>query len=140
MKCIKLFLIVLMITLALGCTKLKQQPLVTPETNVEAMYSGLSANDVQNAIIVACTTRGWKVDKKTKSQIDASILVRGKHYVFVSIPYSSKQVTIKYKDSSNMFYEGGVMPKIHHNYNKWVTNLMQTINLNLLSKSNMHKL
>ncbi len=83
MRSVKVLFIVLMLCLAVGCTK---KAIMTPEINVGTRYEGLSSQDVKTAIIEACIGRGWKIDSQTDTQIDASITVRGKHFVAVRIP------------------------------------------------------
>ena len=128
-------LILLVMTLALtaGCSK---KPLITPSLNV-TNFSAVTTSDVKKAIVEACTARGWKVDAVTDTWIDASITVRGKHYVAVHIPYSTQSVRIEYRDSSNMKYTTGETTKIHRNYNLWVNNLIHDINAKLTAISNL---
>lgn len=133
MRSVKILLFVLMLCLAAGCTK---KAVMTPEINVAARYAGLSAHEVKTAIIEACTARGWKIDAQTETQIDASITVRGKHFVAVRIPYSAQSVKIEYRDSSNMSYTPGNTPKIHRNYNNWVDYLNRDIHARLTAISN----
>lgn len=133
MKFVKTLFLVLALSLAAGCAP---KAIMTPEINVGTHYAGLSSQDVKTAIIEACTGRGWKIDSQTDTQVDASITVRGKHFVAVRIPYSAQSVKIEYKDSSNMRYTPGETPKIHRNYNNWVDYLKRDIHAKLTSISN----
>lgn len=133
MRSVKVLFIILMLCLAIGCTK---KAIMTPEINVGTRYEGLSSQDVKTAIIEACIGRGWKIDSQTDTQVDASITVRGKHFVAVRIPYSVQSVKIEYKDSTNMRYTPGETPKIHRNYNNWVDYLSRDIHAKLTSISN----
>ena len=63
-----------------------------------------------------------------ENEIEARIIVRGKHTVVVSIPYDTQHFSINYKDSINMNYNEG---KIHPNYNKWVADLEQALMVNI---------
>lgn len=133
MRSVKVLFIVLMLCLAVGCSK---KAIMTPEINVGTRYEGLSSQDVKTAIIEACVGRGWKVDRQTDTQVDASITVRGKHFVAVRIPYSAQSVRIEYRDSENMNYTGGENPKINRRYNSWVSYLHSDIHAKLTSISN----
>ena len=136
MKLVKLLVLVLMVACMCGC-QLKQKAVQTPVLNVDTTHSNISSADVRRAILEACNDRGWHIDAKSNSRIDASLSVRGgKHFVAVRIPYSSKSVKIEYKNSSNMDYADGDTPKIHYKYNSWVNKLSQTINTKLTQISN----
>jgi hypothetical protein len=52
----------------------------------------------------------------------------------VQVTYSAKSYSIKYVDSTNLHYsqEGG-KTLIHPNYNKWMNNLRQAIDIALSS-------
>ena len=92
----------------------------------------MSHANIRKAIITACKECKWTIDSQSGKKIDASITVRNKHFVAVSIPYSSSSVKIVYKRSSNMLYDdSGEKPKIHYQYNKWVKRLEQSIRMNL---------
>lgn len=136
MKFMKVLFLVLMLCLAAGCTK---KAVMTPEINVENRFAGLSARDVKTAIVEACSERGWRIDAETDNRIDASITVRGKHFVAVRIPYSAQSVKIEYRDSSNMRYTPGDTPQIHRNYNNWVDYLRRDIDAALTKISNSRR-
>jgi hypothetical protein len=89
--------------------------------------AGIAARDVAKAIKVGILRRGWSVTKDENSQIDAVLNVRT-HTVKVAIPYSDKQVSIRYVGSENLDYqEKGGVKYIHANYNKWVRNMQSDI-------------
>lgn len=58
--------------------------------------------------------------------IKCSILIRGRHYAEVIIPYSSSAYSIYYSDSRVLDYDERAQ-RIHRNYNKWVILLSQAI-------------
>lgn len=94
----------------------------------------LNEQQIQKSIMKGCIEAGWTPRLVADNTIEASILVRGKHTVVVSIPYSHTGYQINYKDSTNMEYKMAGkdgMPAIHPNYNKWVARLRQIIDRNL---------
>jgi len=136
MKYARLLLVMFMAVCVVGCASLKRDPIETQTMDVAASFKGMSRNDVEDSIIKACSEKGWKVDGKSNSVIDASITVRDKHVVAVRIPYTAKSVKIEYKSSTNMLYEEGNPPQIHGNYNRWVRNLLAQIRIKLTELSN----
>ena len=99
------------------------------DESVPMMTDGSSATleDVKKAIIAGCKRRGWKAVLGGDAQIKCSILVRGKHYAEVTIPYSESSYSILYSDSRVLDYNEKKQ-RIHRNYNGWVIKLSGTIN------------
>lgn len=111
----------------------------------------ITADQVKNAITNAAISRNWQLNKSPNQDLlSATLHVRGKHTVVVSIPYSPEKFSLKYESSQNMKYmpartsntyvnsnvnivsqdiETG--PRIHPFYNQWVQDLMQSIKLEL---------
>ena len=88
-----------------------------------AVPAGLAAKDVAKAIKVGISRRGWVVSKDEHSQIDAVLSLRS-HSARVAIPYSAKEVTIKYVSSEDLDYQENNGTKyIHGNYMKWIRNM-----------------
>lgn len=48
---------------------------------------------------------GWRVSEPASNTIEATIMVRNKHTVVVSIPYTATHYSINYKASTNMEYK-----------------------------------
>ena len=78
---------------------------------------------VQKAIMEGCRERGWVAQVKEKGVIEASIVAR-LHRATIEIQYDESQISILYRDSSNLYYSDGT---IHPNYNRWVEYLYRTI-------------
>ena len=133
MKLVKFLLVVLLLSCNVGFfSAIKQREIQTPTINVDVDYKNVSQAAIRKAIVNACKECKWKVDSQKGNRIEASITVRNKHFVAVSIPYSKSSIRILYKKSSNMHYDnGGEKPKIHYQYNKWVNRLSQSIQMNL---------
>jgi hypothetical protein len=89
--------------------------------------AGVKLVDVAKAIKVGIVRRGWVVTKDENSQIEAVLNIRT-HMAKVNIPYSTKEVAIKYVASDNLDYEEKKGVKyIHGNYIKWVRNMESDI-------------
>lgn len=108
-------------------------PIINHE-NVELVAPGTTgdAAKVQQAIIAAAARRNWSVRSVGDGEMEGSLLVRGKHTIVVGIRYSADKLSLNYKSSINMNFEtrDGQM-LIHPNYNKWVADLKQAIQLEL---------
>jgi hypothetical protein len=82
--------------------------------------------EVKNAIIAGCKRKGWKPVLGEGNQLICSILVRGRHFAEVEIPYSASEYSILYKNSRELDYNEDKQ-RIHRNYNKWVVLLSGAI-------------
>jgi len=82
---------------------------------------------VQNAIVVAGNGLGWKMEPLNPGTITGILDLRT-HRAVVEVTYDTKTYNIKYKDSSNLDYNG---TSIHKNYNGWVENLDKAIRVQL---------
>jgi hypothetical protein len=82
---------------------------------------------VRNAIVVAGSGLGWRMEPRTPGTITGVLDLRD-HRAVVEVTYDTKTYNIKYKDSSNLNYSGTT---IHKNYNGWVENLDKAIRVQL---------
>lgn len=105
--------------LAVGCGGLP------PVYNVEnaPIDSTAQQEDIKKAIRQAGASLGWQMKDGGPGLILGTLLVRT-HMAKVDIPYNSTTYSIKYKDSSNLKYDG---TGIHSRYNAWVDKLDKTI-------------
>jgi hypothetical protein len=87
----------------------------------------LSMSNMESAIIGAGTGLGWRMAPQTPGQIEGVLALRD-HRAVVTVTYDTKSYSIKYKDSSNLNYDG---KSIRKNYNGWVENLDRAIRNNL---------
>ena len=85
-----------------------------------------SIEEVRDAIAAGCKRKGWTPVIADEGQIKCSILVRGKHYAEVMIPYTESKYSILYADSRVLDYDAE-RQRIHRNYNKWVILLSDAI-------------
>jgi hypothetical protein len=93
--------------------------------------AGLSATQVEQAVRVGVSKRGWLVTKQEQGYAEATLNIRV-HTAKIGITYDTQSVQIKYLDSTNLDYEvkkDG--PHIHANYLKWINNTARDISLQL---------
>lgn len=84
----------------------------------------VSAKDIERAIIQGGTDKGWSVRRVGRGKMEARIAVRS-HMAMVDIYYTKNSISINYKDSQNLHYDG---KKIHKSYNSWIRYLVKSIN------------
>lgn len=95
-----------------------------PVMNVDAPVGvSLSAQQLEQAIVAAGDALGWQMRPTGPGRIEGTLLLRD-HRAVVDINYSPRAYSIRYKDSSNLHYDGGT---IHRNYNRWIENLDRAI-------------
>ncbi len=82
-----------------------------------------SLEDAEKAIKLAGASLGWQVKQAEPGHLIATLPIRT-HVAIVDITHSTKEFSIKYKDSTNLDYDG---TNIHSNYNGWVLNLQNAI-------------
>lgn len=107
-----------------GC---RTAPVMNIEESPITISGKYSSKDVRKAIIRAGTSLGWRVKDVKPGHLEATLLIR-KHMAKVDIFYDKKKYSIKYKDSSNLNYDG---TNIHSNYNGWIQNLDRSIQAQL---------
>lgn len=102
-----------------------------PIQNVEsapiATNKPASLEEIEKAIIRAGATLGWQMAPRGQGKVEGTLLLR-KHRAVVDVNYDAKNYSIKYKDSSELDYDGA---KIHPNYNGWIQNLDKAIRVQL---------
>ncbi|MFV0481044.1 MAG: hypothetical protein ACK5LP_03575 [Campylobacteraceae bacterium] len=96
---------------------------------VQGAEAKLTQTQVEQAILKAGVTEGWRMQKIKSGLISAIHSERG-HSATVEIAYSASSYSIKYKDSVNLKYDGA---NINQNYNSWVQSLDKAIQKNFLS-------
>ena len=114
----------LVVFLLLACT-------AAPVMNVEKAPiapPAASLADVQKAITKAGVGLGWQMTSVAPGKMVGTLNIRD-HRAVVDITYDTKTFSIKYKDSTNLNYDG---TNIHRNYNGWITNLDKAIRQNLV--------
>jgi hypothetical protein len=104
---------------------------------VSADGKPLTVEQVKNAIISGGARARWTASLQPGNVVRLTYSPRS-HVAVVNVTYNAKTYSIRYADSTNLNYapEGtkgdGV---IHPNYNKWVQNLRQAIEVSLRSSN-----
>jgi hypothetical protein len=80
-----------------------------------------SLEDVQKAIIAAGVGLNWQMAVAKPGEIIGTLNIRS-HQAVVSIPYTTKNYSIIYKDSTNLKYNAEKQT-IHENYSGWIQRL-----------------
>lgn len=98
---------------------------------IDQVHSTVSAghtqDQVKNAILKAGIQRKWIMNEVSPGVIKARLQSRD-HVAEARITYTATRYDIQYDSSLNLLASGG---KIHKNYNRWVRNLDNDIQLNL---------
>lgn len=90
-----------------------------------------SLAEVKEAIKKGAAINKWTVKELDEQTLEAEITVRKKHYVSVTIPYTTKKFSILFKEARNMKYDKDEHT-IHPNYRKWTINLGAVILLQFM--------
>lgn len=88
-----------------------------------------SAADAKKIILAAALSRGWRVVKESPNNVRFQYS-RGRHTAVIEVPFTANSYGIKYVSSDNLNYgERDSGKVIHPTYNKWVDNLVRSINV-----------
>ena len=108
----------------LGC---RSAPLYNVDSAPVSAPKPVTMQDVERAITRAGAGLGWQIVPREPGKIEGTLALRT-HRAVVDIVYDTKSYSIKYKDSSNLDYDG---TNIHSNYNGWIQNLDKAIRTQL---------
>jgi hypothetical protein len=97
-----------------------ESPVVTNKSNP-------SMDEVRQAIVRAGAGLNWQMKADRPGHMLGTLTLRT-HVAVVDIDYNQKSYSIKYKDSTNLDYNGST---IHRNYNGWIENLDKAIKAQL---------
>jgi hypothetical protein len=120
----------LLLPLLLLTMAFRQKPLIDPPPI--AVPAGLSAVQVGKAVKGGLIGRGWAVTAEQADGVDATLT--GNDYTAkIHVAFDTKQVSIRYVDSSNLKYEvkKNGQRMIHTNYMGWMHYLSDDIGRNL---------
>lgn len=127
MKSTSKLLIGLVCVMALsGCAR--TAPVLTPHTTITTHNSD---DQIKTAILSAGQNRGWIMTVAAPGVINGRLNNRD-HVANIRINYTPTSYTINYVSSSNLLAEKG---EIHRNYNHWVNNLDNDIQVRLASSA-----
>ena len=111
--------------LLLAVASCRTAPLYNVERAVITPPAGATMQDVDKAIIRAGAQLGWLVTQTSSGKLIARLPIRS-HVAVVDISHTMEEVSIIYKDSTNLNYDAE-SNVIHANYNSWVRNLQNAI-------------
>jgi len=94
---------------------------------VAASKPSPSLDEVGKAIQRAGVALGWQMKETKPGHMLATLALR-KHVAVVDVNYGVKSYSIRYKDSTELGYDG---QNIHPNYNGWIQNLDKGIRAQL---------
>ncbi|RBQ28032.1 hypothetical protein [Aliarcobacter vitoriensis] len=97
--------------------------------NPVSVKTGVDDEKIYKAIKTAGSGLGWQITKVKPGLAQGQLNIR-KHTAIVDIPYSSTSYSIKYKSSSALDYNAE-KNTIHNNYNGWIQNLSNAIQVQL---------
>lgn len=117
-----IFTLVVTAALLTGCAR------TAPIHNVnQTLTQRYSDNQMKTAIVEAGISRKWVMTPVSPGVINGRLAQRG-FAANIRISYTSQSYRIDYLSSENLKAGEG---KIHNNYNRWITNLDQDIQLRL---------
>jgi hypothetical protein len=134
-KIIRTLLVLLAAALAASTAHARGAPIQNYDDLPIATADGkpLTAEQVKNAIIASGGRSRWTASVQPGNVVRMTYSPRG-HVAVVDVAYTAKTYSIRYADSSNLNYAAdGKSGVIHPNYNKWVNNLRQAIEVSLRS-------
>ncbi|WP_034913971.1 MULTISPECIES: lipoprotein [Erwinia] len=108
-----------------GCAR--TEPVKNVKETVSAKYSG---EQIKKAVTEAGLARQWVMQPAGPGVINGHLMQRG-HRADIRVTYGTGQYAIDYVSSQNLLAENG---QIHRNYNRWIANLDQDIQLRLASQ------
>lgn len=128
---------VLLISVVMASTAYARAPVpIESHENIsiaDSVGKAVSAQQVRQAIIAGGTRKAWTFTDSGEGQLTGTLFVNNnKHMVVVTVDYSPKSYSIRYKDSTNMKYSMKYgIAVIHPFYNRWVESLIAEVNAEL---------
>lgn len=124
----KHFLILSMTILLLSGCAYKHQPIYNVNNHpVPTVAQSLSPSEIEQNIIAAGESRGWKFSRQEPGKLLAS-LEKDKLGAQVAISYSQTSYSIQHVSTHGMLEENGT---VHSHYNFWIRNLESDIDTRL---------
>ncbi|QKJ86707.1 hypothetical protein PMPD1_1757 [Paramixta manurensis] len=126
MKKISVIALVVIVSALAGCAR--TAPVLNVKHPITQHYSD---NQVKTAILEAGLARHW-VMTPTAPGVITGRLTQREHSATIRVDYSATQYNITYVNSENLLAGHG---DIHRNYNRWINNLDQDIQLRLSAQN-----
>src|SRR5215510_8017891 len=94
--------------------------------------ANLTPAAVKKAIVVAASSRGWWLVADRPGVVQLATKMRG-YGAVIEVSYTTEAYSIRYVSSEHLGYaQQGGAESIHPTYNRWLRNLIQSINTELL--------
>ena len=119
----KYVLLAVVAAILLGACRSNQPVLNIANAPVSARSSDYTLEDMDNAITQAGIAFGWEMRPVQPGHMVGTLRIRD-HVAVVDIQYNTQTYNIRYKNSTNLKYDG---TNIHPNYNGWIQNLNNAI-------------
>ena len=117
---VRLSAVVVTVFLATACV----QRVVEFENESLLISENATLYQVEQEIKLAARSAGWKVARLRPGRLKATLLAKRKFTVVVEIIHTTETMTIRYKDSKNLKYDG---TNIHKAANVWIRDLKKSI-------------
>jgi hypothetical protein len=115
--------VVLLATLAVGACGYQHRPVYNVDDPVPRWDQDLSSQRLEDQIVAACYTLGWKTQHVADGHLTA-VQSREKFSATVDILFDRDHWQIRYNSSVGLNADGET---IHDHYNLWVRNLEREI-------------
>lgn len=125
----RIFVASLLVVVVIGCRAAGQVYEVKDAPIQTASGKEPTLEQIQKAIIDAGIKQTWIMTPVKPGEMLGEYNVQS-HQIHVTIPYTTKNYSILYKDSSNLRYDP-VKRTIHVNYQKWIERLDNEIKARL---------
>lgn len=117
------FRFVALIVVAFALASCRSSPIYNVESATMGTSPTATLEGVTKSIKKAGAGLGWQMAEVAPGQLEARLSLR-RHVAVVEIAFDTKAFSIRYKDSTDLNYDG---TNIHRNYNGWVQNLERAI-------------
>lgn len=127
-KWLGIFAVIIATALLSGCEGTMAQNVEHQATPVK----NVSDADMVKAIKAAGAGLGWVITEVKPGLMKGTLNLRS-HTAVVNIPYTSNDYSIEYVSSNNLDYNAE-KNTIHKNYNSWVQNLKNAIDVQIAAQ------
>lgn len=119
----KVILSIIAVIFMVGCKTTIPMPVY--KNHVVAQYGSNKSTieSMEKSIVKGAVSLGWKTEVLKPGEVLATLDIR-QHQLVVLLTHDDKTVSVEYKDSKMLKYDGR---KIHRQYGNWITNLLRAI-------------
>ncbi len=119
----------ILVLMAVSIISCRMGPVLNVEGEPITLGTGekVTLQQIEKAIRRAGASRGWVMAPQSLGHLVGTLNQR-QHIAVVDVTFDTKSYSIRYKDSTNLKYDG---TSIKRNYNNWIKFLTQSINREL---------